>query len=101
AHPDDFWINSNLASVLLRQGRHDEAIRFASVAIALHPRSVQPLVTLGWALHYSGRDDDAAATPRDALRLRPHGPSVRPPLAPILGNQGGPGGGPGGPGEKN
>ena len=38
AHPDDFWINSNLASELIRQRHYDEAVRFASVAVALHPQ---------------------------------------------------------------
>ena len=78
AHPDDFWINSNLASELIRQRHYDEAVRFASVAVALHPRGAQPLVTLGWALHLAGRTDDAAATLREALGSGPRTPPPSP-----------------------
>jgi serine/threonine-protein kinase len=101
AHPDDFWINSNLASALVRQGRYDEAVRFASVAVAIRPRSVQPLVTLGWALHSAGRTDDAVATFHEALRLRPDDPTVLAALDAVQKDPGGPGDGRGGPGEKN
>ena len=51
AHPGDFWINSNLAGELIRRRRYDEAVRFASVAVAIRPRSVDrwPLVIFGAA----------------------------------------------------
>ncbi|WP_165069641.1 protein kinase domain-containing protein [Paludisphaera rhizosphaerae] len=71
AHPDDFWINSNLASSLVRLERYDEAARFASVAVAIRPRTVHVLVLLGKALQLAGRLDDAEATLRDALQINP------------------------------
>jgi serine/threonine-protein kinase len=100
AHPNDFWINSNLASALMRQGRYEEAVRFASVAVALHPRGVQPLVTLAYALYNTGRRDDAVATLREALRLRPNDPTALAALDAILKAQGGAVAGPDGPGGK-
>jgi tetratricopeptide (TPR) repeat protein len=101
AHPDDFWINSNLAGALVRAGQYDEAARFASVAVAIRPRSVHALVALGQALHLAGRPDDAAATLREALRLRPDDPTALAALDAVLKGPGGPGDGRGSPVEKN
>jgi tetratricopeptide (TPR) repeat protein len=76
AHPDDFWINSNLASSLIRLGRYEEAARFASVAVAIRPRYVHVLVMLGQALQLAGHLDEAHAVLRDALQLSPHDPDA-------------------------
>ncbi len=70
-HPDDFWLNADLARQLLRTGRLEEAIRFYSVAVAIRPRSGIARNGLADALHRSGRLDEAAATFRRAVRLRP------------------------------
>ncbi len=70
-HPDDFWLNADLARQLLRTGRLDEAIRFYSVAVAIRPRSGIAQNGLADALHRGGRLDEAAATLRRAIRLRP------------------------------
>jgi eukaryotic-like serine/threonine-protein kinase len=70
-HPDDFWLNADLARQLLRTGRLDEAIRFYSVAVAIRPRSGIAQNGLADALHRSGRLDEAAATFRRAVRVRP------------------------------
>ena len=69
--------------------------------MAIRPRSVQALVALGWALHLGGRPDDAAATLREALRLRPDDPGALAALDAVLKGRGGPGDERGGPGEKN
>ena len=58
-------------------------------------------MTLGWALHLGGRPDDAAATLREALRLRPEDPTALASMDAILKAQGDLGARPGGPGEKN
>lgn len=84
AHPDDFWISSNLAQELVRAGRFDEAVRFASVAVAIRPRSGHALVALGKALHLGGQFEDAAATLRRAVRLRPDDANARAALDAVL-----------------
>ncbi len=84
AHPDDFWISSNLAQELVRAGRFDEAVRFASVAVAIRPRSGHALVALGKALHLGGQFEDAAATLRRAVRLRPDDTNARAALDAVL-----------------
>ncbi|SIO28023.1 Serine/threonine protein kinase [Singulisphaera sp. GP187] len=84
AHPDDFWISSNLAQELVRAGRFDEAVRFASAAVAIRPRSGHALVALGKALHLGGRLEDAAATLRKAVRLRPDDANVQGTLDAVL-----------------
>jgi tetratricopeptide (TPR) repeat protein len=101
AHPDDFWINSNLAAALLAAHQYDEAVRFASVAVAIRPQSVHALVALGRALHLAGRTDDAAATLREALRLRPNDPTALSVLNAVGKAQAGPEDGSDGLGKKN
>ena len=77
AHPDDFWINFDLARSLMGAGRPDEAVRFYSAAVAIRPRSELALVALGEALRAAGRTDEAAAYPRP--RWPSPGPSRRGP----------------------
>ena len=70
-HPDDFWLNADLARLMIRTGRLEEAIRYYSVAVAIRPRSGIARNGLADALHRIGRLDDAAATLRRAVQLRP------------------------------
>jgi tetratricopeptide (TPR) repeat protein len=81
-HPADFWINYNLGGLLgagwhegetreVRSQREEEAVRFASVAVALRPQSPGALLLLGDALSRHGRADEADACFREALHLRP------------------------------
>ncbi len=77
-HPDDFWVNQDLASLLAASGRPDEAVRFLSAALAIRPRSELALRQLGEALRATGRTDEAAMYPR--------GP--RPPPGPPRGPRG-------------
>jgi Flp pilus assembly protein TadD len=88
AHPDDFWINFDLATTLRDLGRHDEAIRFFSVAVAVRPRSDFALDHLGTALYDAGRLEDAAATLHSAVRLRPDNAHIRVSLGGVLMDQG-------------
>ncbi len=78
AHPEDFWINHDLARSLLSAGQPEEAARFYEAAVALRPRSELALVGLGEALRAAGRTEEAAAYPRPWRRPpnagpRPHG----------------------------
>jgi serine/threonine protein kinase/Tfp pilus assembly protein PilF len=72
-HPDDFWINHFLATALLREKplRADEAVRFASAALAVRPRSARAYFILGVALTDQNRLPEAVAACRRALELEP------------------------------
>ena len=50
AHPDDFWINYDLARSLMGTGRPDEAARYFTAAVAIRPRSELALRSLREAL---------------------------------------------------
>jgi serine/threonine-protein kinase len=73
-HPNDFWLNHDLASLLLENARPpqlDEAIRFFTAAVALRPESPGAHLHLGNALHDKGRREEAAAEYRRAIQLQP------------------------------
>jgi tetratricopeptide (TPR) repeat protein len=57
AHPDDFWINYDLARSLMNTGRPDEAARFFTAAVAIRPGSDLARRGLRDALRASGRTD--------------------------------------------
>jgi serine/threonine-protein kinase len=69
-HPDDVWVNYDLARLLegLHPPRTDEAIRFYSVARALRPETAHELAH---ALAARGRKDEAVRVFRDLTALRP------------------------------
>ncbi len=68
-HPDDFWINYNLAEVLAEgPERREEAVRYYTAARALRPESAH---NLGHLLDRMGRGDEATATFRALVKLRP------------------------------
>ncbi len=68
AHPEDFWINHDLARSLMGAGKLEEAVRFYSAAVAIRPNSELALVALGEALRAAGRTEEAAAYPRSRSR---------------------------------
>jgi serine/threonine-protein kinase len=72
AHPDDFWLNWDLASQLRRSGRVDDAIRYYSVALAIRPQSAAALRDLGETLRAAGRTEEAAMYPQ--AKRPPRGP---------------------------
>lgn len=71
-HPQDFWINLNLASCLrnMQPPQLDEAIRYFTAAIAINPGNVMAHNNLGNALRLQGRTDEAIAEYREAIRLK-------------------------------
>jgi serine/threonine-protein kinase len=90
AHPNEFWVNCDLAKQLAFAGQLDEAIRFFSVAVSVRPRSEMALNDLGDALYKSDRLDEAAATFRRALGLGRDNPWAHAYLGMILCDQGQP-----------
>jgi tetratricopeptide (TPR) repeat protein len=67
-HPRDVWVNFELAGVLQKLARRDEAIRFYTAARALRPETAH---MLAHALAESGKGEEAVAVFRDLERLRP------------------------------
>jgi serine/threonine protein kinase/Flp pilus assembly protein TadD len=70
-HPDDFWINHDLAMLLghAQPRQSEEAIGFFRVAVALRPGSIGAHVNLGVTLEHKGQLDEAIAEYREAIRL--------------------------------
>jgi tetratricopeptide (TPR) repeat protein len=67
--PDDVWINYNLADVLAGlPTRREEAVRYYTAARALRPETAH---NLGHLLDQMGRADDAIATFRALIKVRP------------------------------
>src|SRR5262249_45495085 len=68
-HPDDVWINYNLAEVLAEDPeRREDAVRYYTAARALRPESAH---NLGHLLDRMGRGDDAIHTFRALVKVRP------------------------------
>ena len=68
-HPDDVWINYNLAEVLAGlPTRREEAVRYYTAARALRPETAH---NLGHLLDQMGRGEDAIATFRALVKVRP------------------------------
>jgi tetratricopeptide (TPR) repeat protein len=71
-HPDDFWLNYQLAVQLAdaKPPRHDEAIRFYTAALAVHKHSAGICLSLGNTLGSKGALDEAIGAYREAIRLQ-------------------------------
>jgi tetratricopeptide (TPR) repeat protein len=68
-YPDDVWINYSLADVLATlPTRREEAVRYYTAARALRPETAH---NLGHLLDEMGRGDDAIATFRALVKVRP------------------------------
>jgi tetratricopeptide (TPR) repeat protein len=68
-YPDDVWINYNLAEVLAGlPARREEAVRYYTAARALRPETAH---NLGHLLDQMGRGEDAIATFRALVKVRP------------------------------
>jgi tetratricopeptide (TPR) repeat protein len=68
-YPDDVWINYNLAEVLASfPARREEAVRYYTAARALRPETAH---NLGHLLDQMGRGEDAIATFRALVKVRP------------------------------
>jgi serine/threonine-protein kinase len=73
--PGDFWVNAALGKVHLREdpfAKPEEAARFYSAAVAIHPGSGPAHNDLGIALAEQGKLEDAIAEFREALRANPN-----------------------------
>src|SRR4029077_76021 len=70
-HPDDFWINHQLARYLKssKPPRLDESIGFYRAAVAVRRESPGAHFNLGNALNDQARSDEAEAEYREAIRL--------------------------------
>ncbi len=67
-HPDDVWINYDLAQTLEKLARREEAIRFATAARSLRPETAHELAHM---LGDRGEEDEELAVFQDLRRLRP------------------------------
>ena len=78
-YPDDFFVNELLALALLETvpPQPQEAVRFASVAVALRPESAGALLNLGQAFAGAGRHEDEIAALHRAVELKPDYPGAR------------------------
>ena len=74
----------NLAMVLDRQGRHDEAIAARRKAVELAPDNAAVLMALGDTLAAAGRSAEAEQPFRAALRLLPEDADIFFKLAEVL-----------------
>jgi len=72
-HPDDFWINYELAETLRVKGPafREETVSFLRAALAVRPRNLAVLNSLGLRLNSQGKPDDAIAALRRAIELDP------------------------------
>jgi tetratricopeptide (TPR) repeat protein len=77
-HPDDFWISEDLGLLLDTSNppRHEEAVPFFMVAVALRPQSPGAHFNLGISLEGKGDVDGAIAEYREAIRLKQDFPEV-------------------------
>lgn len=74
--PDDPYARNNLGTVLLQQGRVDEAINFYREAIGRQPDYYKPYANLGAAWARKGQPDKAVNLYRKALELNPRDPAT-------------------------
>jgi tetratricopeptide (TPR) repeat protein len=94
--PGDYWVNSALAVAPGADSgqtwelfpRPDEAVRYLSAALAVHPRSATALRRLGIALSAQGKGDEAIAALREAIRLKPDAANFHIGLSLVLANRG-------------
>ncbi len=80
--------HNNLAGVLIRLNRHDEAITIYRKAIALKPEQTELHANLANAQLACGRPGDAIESYRDAIALRPRFPEAHYGLAQALRDNG-------------
>ena len=67
-HPADAWAGRELAIVLARQGRHEEAADAMLLATMLEPSSPSEAAVRGQVLEMAGHRDESRAAYRDAIR---------------------------------
>lgn len=67
--PLDSWARRELAVILEKAGRHDEALAESDAALALAPGESYNHFMRGWILELQGREADASASYRQAIRM--------------------------------
>ncbi|HJQ26146.1 MAG TPA: tetratricopeptide repeat protein [Blastocatellia bacterium] len=70
-YPNEFTAHFNLGSVLLSQGKSEEALAHFRAAVSARPDDALGRTNLGAALQSLGMIDEAIRQFREALRLRP------------------------------
>jgi Flp pilus assembly protein TadD len=85
-HPDDFWINQNLAFYLMqtKPARADEAVAFYRAALALRAECPGIHLNLGYALQAGNKLVEAEGEFRKALGFRPGDAATRRGLVNVL-----------------
>jgi tetratricopeptide (TPR) repeat protein len=71
-HPDDFWLNDALgyfSKDLCHPPRHDDALRYYSVTLALRPRNARTFFSVAWLLHIKGATKEAIAEYSKVIEL--------------------------------
>jgi serine/threonine-protein kinase len=71
AHPGDFWLNFELASLLHQLKDREGAARFYTAAVSLRPQAAGTRSNLAVALSQQGKLDEAVAAYRKAIELDP------------------------------
>src|SRR5262249_47925244 len=89
-HPDDFWINLELAQmqVLKKPPAWAEAVPLLRAALALRPQSPVVLTNLGNALRRQGKLPEALAAIRKAIEFGPDLAPAYAELGTVLSQQG-------------
>jgi eukaryotic-like serine/threonine-protein kinase len=85
--PNSPVANTYLGSVLLRQGKADEAVACFRRGMELDPKYYWPVICLGDALDQQRKYDDAVAAYRKALELNPGVPFVHHKIGDVLSRQ--------------
>jgi tetratricopeptide (TPR) repeat protein len=67
-HPEDVWINYDLAQVCEKRNPREDAVRFYTAARSIRPETAHELAHL---LEQKGESDEAVAVFHDLARLRP------------------------------
>jgi eukaryotic-like serine/threonine-protein kinase len=70
-HPDDFWINFRLGSVLVMAGQPAEAIGYYQAALAVRPSAAVVCNNLGRVLAETSRKEEALELQRRAVQFDP------------------------------
>jgi serine/threonine-protein kinase len=89
-HPQDFWINHDLAVALDLSDppRANEAVGYYRAALAQRPDSAGVWLNLGWALGHQDRLREAEACYRQAIELKPDFDTAHANLGTVLERQG-------------
>jgi serine/threonine-protein kinase len=87
-HPDDFWLNYTLGSVLREKHQYDEAISYLRASLAQRPRSVVVHNALGIVLGSKGELEQAIGHFQEAFRIDPKISATHDNLGTLLSNNG-------------